>query len=402
MNVTDRIQNEMEQLQAAPRAIAFRRSLHMYPELSEQEFQTMERIAAELDALKIPYEKGIAQTGVVALIEGGHPGPVVGLRADIDALPIQEENRDASYCSRTPGVMHACGHDAHAAILLGTAMLLQSMRQELCGKVKLFFQPAEETIGGAERMIAAGCLENPHVDYTLGLHVSPALPVGEVGIKYGQMYAASDMLVLRIHGKSCHGAHPDEGVDAILIAAAILNQVQTVASRNFSPTDSVVCSFGSIHGGSAGNQITDYVELKGIIRTLNQEHRLYARERVKTICEQTAALMGGRAELEVIPSYSPLINDDGITDLVKETAGQLLGPEHVILETVPSLGVEDFAYFAMARPSCFFHLGSGAPAGKEPQPIHSSRFDLDERCIPIGMRLQTQNVLTILNAPARP
>ena len=280
---------------------------------------------------------------------------------------------------------------------MGTAAVLSSMREQLHGSVKLFFQPAEETIGGAERMIAEGCLENPHVDYVLGLHVAGNLPAGQIGVKYGQMYAASDMLTLKVFGKSCHGAHPDEGVDAILIAAHILTAVQSLVSRNVSPTDSAVCSFGTIRGGNVRNQIADYVELTGIIRTLTPEMRLFARNRVRDICEQTARMLGGRAELIVEPSYSPLINDDRLVDLVRNVALERLGSGSVALLKVPSLGVEDFAYFAAERPGCFFHLGC-AHAEEKRRVGHSCFFDIDEHCIPVGIELQVANVLRVLGS----
>ena len=393
----DMIRETMQRLRVGEEAIALRRHLHAHPDLSEQETPTMELICEKLDALGIPYQKNVASTGVVGLIEGSFPGPVIGLRADMDALPIQEDHPDASYCSRKPGVMHACGHDAHTAILMGTAAVLSSMREQLHGSVKLFFQPAEETIGGAERMIAEGCLENPHVDYVLGLHVAGNLPAGQIGVKYGQMYAASDMLTLKVFGKSCHGAHPDEGVDAILIAAHILTAVQSLVSRNVSPTDSAVCSFGTIRGGNVRNQIADYVELTGIIRTLTPEMRLFARNRVRDICEQTARMLGGRAELIVEPSYSPLINYDRLVDLVRNVALERLGSGSVALLKVPSLGVEDFAYFAAERPGCFFHLGC-AHAEEKRRVGHSCFFDIDERCIPVGIELQVANVLRVLGS----
>lgn len=393
------IREQMDALHIGEEAVALRRYLHAHPDLSEQETPTMNLICERLDALGIPYQKNVAETGVVGLIEGAFDGPTVALRADMDALPIQEDHPDAPYCSQKPGVMHACGHDAHTAILMGTAALLASMKDRLHGNVKLLFQPAEESIGGAERMIAEGCMENPHVDYVLGLHVSGDLPAGQIGVKYGQMYAASDMLTLKVYGKSCHGAHPDEGVDAILIAAHILTAVQSLVSRNVSPTDSAVCSFGTIRGGNVRNQIADYAELTGIIRTLDPNTRLFARNRVREICEQTAHMMGGRAELIVEPSYSPLINADALVERVKKTAAERLGEDNVITLKVPSLGVEDFAYFAAARPGCFFHLGC---AHEEPERRvgHSCFFDLDERCIPLGIELQAANVLSLMeNAP---
>ncbi len=378
-------------------AILLRRYLHQNPELSEMEFETMELICKKLHELNIPFRKNVAGTGIVGLIEGAYPGKTVGIRADMDALPIEEVNNDLPYCSRVKGVMHACGHDAHTAILWGIAATLSKIRHVLHGNVKLIFQPAEETVGGAERMIAEGCLENPHVDYMLGLHVEPDIPAGKIGLKYGKMYASSDMLTLKIYGRSSHGARPDEGVDAILIAAEIISNVQSFVSRNVSPVDSAVCSFGTIHGGNVRNQIADYVELTGIIRTLDPKTRLFARERVKNICEQTANMLGGKAELIIEPSYSPVINNDSMVDMVRETAEFIIGNENIIIRKEPSLGVEDFAYFAAARPACFFHLGCGI-AGEEQRVCHSSCFNIDETCIPLGIELQCENVLKLLNS----
>lgn len=384
-----------ERLGVGPEAVGIRRQLHMHPELGEQEHETMALVCRYLDGLGIPYQAGVADTGVVGLIQGGHPGPTVGLRADMDALPIQEENTAAPYCSQVPGAMHACGHDAHTAILLGTAKVLAAVKDRLHGNVRLFFQPAEETIGGADRMIKAGCLEDPHVDCVLGLHVAPDLPTGQIAIKYGQMYAASDMIDLKVYGSACHGAHPSEGTDAILIAAHILTAIQSVVSRNVAPTNAAVCTFGTIHGGNVRNQIADYVELTGIIRTLDQATRLFARERVRSICELTAQALGGRAELVVQESYSPLVNDKAMVDLVRDVALEILGPGTVTERSEPSMGVEDFAYFAAARPGCFFHLGCAVKEGPR-RLAHSGTFDVDEACISLGIQLQTANVLRLL------
>ena len=340
-------------------AIAARRYLHMHAEVSEHEYGTMEYIASRLEALGIPFKKGVAETGVVGIIEGPAGGPVVGLRADIDALPIQEENGGLEYASINPGAMHACGHDAHTAILLGTAEVLMRIKDRLKGSVKLIFQPAEESIGGAERMIAEGVMENPRVDVMFGLHVETDILPGQVIYRYGKMNAASDMFTVNVYGKSSHGASPEQGVDAIVIAAEIITACQTTVSRNVSPVDSAVCSFGTIHGGNVRNQVADKVELKGILRTLSPETRLLMRERVRAIVEGTARMHGGRAELLLEPSYCSLINNDTIVNLVKANAERLLGPENVLYLDAPRLGVEDFAYFAEAVPACFFYLGAG-------------------------------------------
>jgi len=375
--------------------ISIRRTLHQHPELSEQEHRTMAFIAEKLDEMKIPYETCVADTGIVATLEGGHPGPVAAIRADIDALSIEEET-GLPFASQNPGVMHACGHDAHAAVLLGTARVLSQLREELHGTVKFFFQPAEETVGGAARMIEAGCLENPHVDYVLGLHVEPTQKVGQIGIRYGKMMAASDMIDIVIRGKGAHGAHPDEGVDAIMVAASILTAVQTVISRRVSPLESAVCSFGKIRGGSVRNQIADCVELSGIIRTLDPKQRIFVREQVKNLAESVAKAMGAEIDFHVTESYGPLVNDDAVTAAVEKNAVKMLGKEHVILEKLPDLGCEDFSFFALERPSCFFHLGCHSEEIGPYVDLHNSRFTIDERCLMIGVELQVRNVLSLL------
>ncbi|WP_130862356.1 M20 metallopeptidase family protein [Bacilliculturomica massiliensis] len=375
-----------------------RRDLHRNPELSGEEYRTGAQICRRLEEWGIPCEKGVADTGVVGVVTGtrGPARKTVGIRADMDALPIEEENKTAPYCSVNPGVMHACGHDAHTAILLGTARILKAMENEWAGRVKFFFQPAEETTGGAARMIEAGCLEDPHVDFVLGLHVDPGCSAGQVGIRYGKMYAASDMLTVRVYGRSAHGAHPDEGVDAIVVSANILNTLQTLVSRNICPTGAAVCTFGTIHGGSVRNQIADRVEMQGILRTLDHETRRFARDKIRAVCEQVADAMGARAELIVEESYGPLINNDQVTDVVLRNARTVLGVENVILEQAPDMGTEDFSYFAAARPSCFFHLGCAAPGDKKTVDLHNSRFDIDERCLAAGVKLQVRNALTLL------
>lgn len=380
----------------AEEVIAMRRHIHAHPGVSEHEEETMKYIASKMEEWGIPYQAEVADTGLVALITGeAGEGPVVGLRADIDALPIQEE-ADVPYASTIPGVMHACGHDAHTAILLGAAKTLNEMKSQLKGSVKLFFQPAEESIGGAARMIAEGCMENPHVDYVLGLHVETNHQSGHIGIKYGKMYAASDMIDITIHGKGSHGAMPHDGVDTIAVAAAIISTVQTVVSRNVSPLNSAVCSFGMIRGGTVRNQIADKVELSGILRTLDPETRLFVRNQVKSIVEGVAASMGASAEYKVTESYGPLINNDEVVAMVEKNARELLGADKIVLEQDPELGCEDFSYFATERPSCFYHLGCYHEKLGERIGVHNSSFTLDEDCLIVGVALQVKNVLTLL------
>jgi len=376
--------------------IEIRRHIHQNPELSEMENETAEYICKKLDEWSIEYIKGIADTGVVAIVRGGQPGNTVALRGDMDALPINEET-NLDFASINKGVMHACGHDSHISILLITARIISLLKDELKGNVKFFFQPAEETVGGAERMIKDGCMENPEVDYVLGLHVDPAYDTGIVGIKYGKMYAASDMIDLNIKGKSAHGAHPNEGIDTIAVAANIINTVQTVISRNVSPLNSAVCTFGMIKGGTVRNQIADHTRLEGIIRTLDQETRLSVREKIRAICENIGKAMGAEIEFNVTESYSPLINNDEVTKVAEQNAKLIFGEKNVILEEYPDLSCEDFSYFAMNKPACYFHLGCHNPQNGLRVDLHHPKFTIDEKCMILGVKLQVENVISLLN-----
>lgn len=373
-----------------------RRKFHSHPEISGQEYETMRRIIEFLEAWGVEYIAPVAQTGVVAIIRGNRPGKTIGLRADMDALPIQEMNEELSYASKNPGVMHACGHDAHTTILLGVVKLIQALDGDFSGNLKFFFQPDEEDRGGAERMIEEGCLEDPHVDAVIGLHVSPDYPPGTAVFKYGKMYASSDMTKLIVRGKSAHGASPERGVDALLIAAQILTAAQSIVSRNVSPLDSVVVTFGKIQGGRVRNQIAEEVVAEGIIRTLDPKTRIEVRERLKKLCENIAEAMGGSAELQMVESYGSLINNDQVTDVAVKNARTFLGEEGVVICDTAQMGTEDFAYFAKTRPSCFFHLGCGFTE-KKSFPTHSSCFDVNDACLDVGVKLQAYNALTLLD-----
>ena len=389
--------SEIKKLGIDVLSIEARHHIHQNPDLSEHEEATRDYIAGKLTELGIPYETGFADTGLVAVISGESSGPVIAIRADMDALPIQEENPDLACRSRKDGVMHACGHDVHTAVLLGVGAYLQSIRSTLPGTVKLLFQPAEESIGGAQRMIDDGCLENPHVDAVLGLHVEPSLPVGSVGIKYGKMYACSDEVDIDIYGTSSHGARPDLGNDAIYMASAIIQTTQAIISRNIAPTDSAVCTFGTIQGGNVRNQVADHVKLTGMIRAMDETTREYLRDRITSVCDSVTSMMGGSATVHFRPSYSPLINTDHMVDLVRSAASELLGEDAVIQEATPQLTVEDFAYFAAARPACFWHLGCTAAEDNSLQILHNSGFHPDDACIPIGIAVQVRAVLDLMH-----
>ncbi|NLY67106.1 MAG: amidohydrolase [Tissierellia bacterium] len=377
--------------------ISIRREFHKYPELSGKEYKTMERICKYLDLWGIEYKKGIAETGVVAIVRGREDGKTIGLRADIDGLPIREEN-EIDYKSTNEGVMHACGHDAHIAILLGVAKIIKSMEEELKGNVKFFFQPAEETIGGAERMIKEGCLEEPYVDVVLGLHVSPNIDTGVVQLKYGKVNASSDTIIIVVKGKSAHGANPEIAVDPVVISANIIMALQTIVSRNISPQEATVFTVGSIHGGTKGNIIPEEVTMECILRTLDEDIRKYFKERIISIVEDISRAYGGYGQVIIEEGYPSLINNDEIVDSVVQVLEEVVGKENVKFFPHAALFAEDFAYFSQARKACYFSLGCRNEGKGILHPLHSSKFNIDEDCLKVGVEIQVRNILKLLNS----
>lgn len=370
--------------------VAKRRALHRIPEEGFKEVKTLKLICETLDELNIPYEK--SEKWVVALIEGAHPGKTVALRADIDALPVQEP-KGCPFRSEHEGWMHACGHDVHTAIQLGTAKILAGMRDQLHGNVKLLFQPAEETTGGAHPMVEAGVLENPHVDACYGLHLQPYLPLGTVETRHGALNAATDEIEIIVHGRGGHAAYPEQSVDAIVCAAQIVTALQTLVSRNVSPLQSVVLSFGTIEGGRASNVICDRVRLFGTVRTCDPKMRAFAHKRIREIAHGVALAFGATAEANVLDGYSALVNHDREAELVLETAAELFGSSSVKIKAEPSMGGEDFSYFIENTPGAFYHIGC-TPIDRMPAPaLHNPHFSPDERCIRHGMLMQTALVL---------
>ncbi len=361
---------------AVPEAIELRRRIHRCPEIGNAERQTSALIEQTLNALGWTVERPMG-TSVVATLHGGKPGPTVAFRADMDALRI-EEATNLPFASEVPGMMHACGHDFHVAGLLGAAMVLSKYREALCGNVKLLFQPDEEGDGGARRMIEAGCLENPRVDAVFGAHVDPDLPVGAIGFKYGKMYAASDTFKITIRGAGCHGASPNDGIDAIAIGAQVVTAVQQIVSRRVAPTDAVVVSFGIFHGGTQMNAIAETCTLEGIIRTLGPA----TREKVRGLFRETVSgicgAMGAEAEIALRESYPGIVNDDRMVDFARATAAGLLGADNVVMLTEPTMGTEDFGYFIQAVPGAFYKIGVRNPEIGAVYPIHSPRFIADE------------------------
>lgn len=377
--------------------VANRRYLHMYPELSGKETATADFIAEKLRQLGLEVTTGIGapMPGVVGVLRGSKTGKTVALRADMDALGLMEQC-DSAFRSKNDGVMHACGHDAHMAILLGAAELLAAHRSELNGTVKFIFQPSEEFGGGAVPMIVDGVLDNPEVDAIFGLHMDPSYQVGEIAVSYGETLAAADRLVIKIKGKSAHGATPHLGVDPVVVAAHAIIAMQTVISRERDPLDAAVLSFGIIQGGHQQNVIADEVMLSGILRTLNPVVREETIKNIQLVLDGIAVAFKTTCELTRNRSYDSLINDNRMVDFVKEIAGNLLGESNVRQLPKPRLIVEDFAYYLQKKPGAFFFLGCGNTAKGITQPLHSSLFELDEEALLIGTAIQAALVTNFL------
>ncbi len=375
---------------------SLRRDFHMHPELGFQEFRTAGIVARELTALGLEVTTGVGGTGVTALIEGAKPGPVVLLRADMDALPITEET-GAPYASQTPGIMHACGHDAHTAILLTVARLLLAHRNELAGTVKLVFQPAEEGMGGAEKMIADGVLENPKVDYALALHVWNEKPIGWFGVSDGPSMAGAEIFKIKVIGKGGHGAAPHLAVDPILAAAQVVNALQGIVARNVSPLETAVVSVCTIHGGEAFNVIPPAVEMTGTIRTFEPVVRSKVLERFEQTVRAVTEGLGCRAEVEVKRLTPAVINDNGIARRVQETARALFPQETLDTRNYITMGSEDMAYILEKVPGCFIFIGSANPAKGLDAAHHHPKFNIDEAALPRGAALLAASAAALLH-----
>ncbi|NJB84726.1 amidohydrolase [Lewinella marina] len=363
-----------------PATVADRRHLHAHPELSFEEHETVAYVADRLDELSIPYRR-LAGTGLVAEIRGG-AGPTIALRADLDALPIQEANT-VDYRSTREGVMHACGHDVHTASLLGTARILNELRAELPGTVRLLFQPGEEQLpGGATLMIRDGALKDPVPQALFGQHVHPPLPAGSVGFRPGIYMASTDELFLTIHGRGGHGAMPHQATDPIVVTAQVITALQQLVSRESDPTLPVVLTFGKIaSAGGATNVIPNAVHLEGTLRTLDEDWRRELHQRLRRTAEGIASALGARAELEIRHGYPLLKNDEPLTHWARDAARELLGADRVVDLPIRMTG-EDFAFYTHHLPACFYRLGVGSPS-----PVHTDTFDVDEDCLTTGSAL---------------
>ena len=360
----------MERKALEQKLTGFFEELHMHPELSYEEYETTERIKRELAAAGIEILQIPLKTGVTAIVRGAKPGKTYGLRCDIDALPIAEET-DLPYKSKTPGKMHACGHDFHTAALFGAALLLQERKEELQGTVKILFQPAEESSHGAETVLETGVFSD--VTAIFGLHTAAYLPVGTLGIRAGSVMAAVDRFELNITGTGCHGGHPDEGVDTILVAASVIQAFQSIVGRNLNPFHTGVVSVTRINGGNTWNVIPDKVELEGTVRSMEKDDRIFIEKRMREIAEHTAAAYGANAELLWYPGPPATVNEKAWSAFAQKVA------EESGFEVVPqrnSTGGEDFAFYLEKIPGCFINVGTGVG-----YPNHHPKFYADEAAL---------------------
>ncbi|MFT4061587.1 MAG: M20 family metallopeptidase [Edaphocola sp.] len=383
-------------IEILPELLRIRQHIHAHPELSFEEHATMEYVAVELDKIGVKYQKGIATTGLVATIEGKNPQQkCIALRADMDALPIQEEN-EVSYKSTNNGVMHACGHDVHTACLLGAAKLLFSEKENLEGTIKLLFQPGEEkNPGGASLMIKDGALENPKPAAIFGLHVYPQLPCGSLGFRGGRYMASADELYITIKGKGGHAALPQQTIDPITTAAMVITGLQQIVSRKANPLSPTVLTFGSIEGGKTTNVIPEKVKLMGTLRTFDEQWRQEALALIKTITQNICAAYGAEATIEIPEGYPSLYNDPATTEKARKAAEEYLGAENVH-ELEMRMGAEDFAFYTHVTKGCFFRLGTNRGNQEFTAPVHNSRFDIDENALAIGAGAMTYIALRAL------
>jgi len=365
--------------------VEIRRTIHMHPELMYEEEETAGLVVGHLEKLGLEVKKGVAKTGVVGLLRGAKPGKTVAIRADMDALPIDEAN-PVPYASKIKGKMHACGHDAHTTILLGVAKFFSAKQDLLSGNIKWIFQPAEEGGAGGKKMTEEGVLENPKVDAIFGAHVFPEISIGQIGINEKEGLAATDRVTFKIVGKGGHGAYPHLSRDPILAAGHLITQIHSIVSRSIHPLDSAVISFGKIEGGTAFNVIPDAVELLATVRSLTPQVRETLKARMEQVAQGVARSFGLECQFHYDYGYPALVNDPKMSHLVASACGKAIGKENVAF-LKPSMGGEDFAYYLQKVPGSFFRLGCRNEAKGFVNPFHNSRFDLDEDVLPFGVEM---------------
>lgn len=363
---------------------AWRRHFHAHPELSFEEFDTSDYIAAQLSGMGYDVRRNVGGTGVVATLDTGRPGPAIAFRADMDALPVLEET-GLPFESENAGIMHACGHDCHMSILLGAAQSVSQSKEKYCGTIRFIFQPGEEANGGAKCVIHDGALKNPEMSAIFALHIIPEIPAGAIGIKPGYMTATDDEFVIRVQGKGAHSSEPETGVNAIMIAAHTVTALDSILSNNVGPFDVATFSICQINGGEAINVIPDHVEMKGMIRCVEKASKEEIRKRMARIVENTAEGFGGKGEVEFIPGFPAVNNDPDLTRIVMEAASEALpeGKDGVFEIARPHLGSEDFAYYQEEIPGAIFMLGCAQENGVTGT-LHSGELNINEEALKWG------------------
>ena len=377
--------------------IRLRREFHQCPELGFRERVTANKVAEYLRNLGLEVQTGIAETGVVGLLSGCKPGKTLLIRADMDALPIEEAN-DVPYRSKNAGVMHACGHDGHMAISLIAARILSSLSGEFSGQVKFVFQPGEEGFGGAREMIRHGVMGNPDVDAAMGLHLTNTLPIGELAVRAGPIMASMDSFSVEITGKSGHAAMPNEAVDAILIGSHVITALQTLISKETSPLEPLVVHVGTIHGGHAFNVVADRVEMKGTVRATNEELQRSLPERMERIISNLSKSLRGTGKLDYHFDYPQVVNDERISQMVKTVAVRLLGEDHIPVMP-PIMASDDIGFFLQEVGGCFFFVGSSNPEKEITGAHHNPHFDFDEDAMVTGAEVLIGSALEYLGSP---
>ena len=357
--------------------VVIRRDFHQHPEIGFEEKRTRKRLIEHLEAIGLIVQAPMARTGVVALLEGDKPGKTIAIRADMDALPMEELAKHP-YQSQSPGRMHACGHDAHMTYVLGAAMILKELKSELCGNVKFIFQPAEETTGGAKPMIDEGVLENPKVDAILGGHVWPGVPSGSIEVVKGPVMASTGQINIELQGKGGHAASPHENSDPIQMATEILQKLQNFVSRGVDPLENLVISICSFHSGETFNIMPEKAVLKGTVRTLNNELRLGLEEKMHKLIKSVTDYHGGSYQFELQHLYPATVNDPEFTDFAKTSIRDLIGEDHVQVGTKPSMAGEDFAFYLEKIPGTFLRIGNYSKEKGLIYNLHNPYFDIDE------------------------
>ena len=381
--------------EVTPAVLAFRHYIHENAELAMQEFKATARIMEELS--KLPnIEARDLKPGVVAMLKGGKPGKTLALRADMDALTLPEDS-GLPFACKSGKASHSCGHDMHASILLGCAMALSSMADEISGVIKFFFQPAEETLSGARHLIDNGCMENPKVDAIFALHSWPYSSVGAIALRKGVCMASADSVDIKVKGRAGHAAYPHNSLDAVVMAAHVVTALQSIVSREIDPLKSAVLTLGQISGGRARNIIADEVNMSGTVRTLSKEVRDEFSARMQRVIKHTAEAFGGEAELDYKLGVPPVFNDEALVDLLAESAAEAIGQENVQNLKAPAMGGEDFAFYLEHAPGVFFRLGTANEDDpKSKLPTHNPKVIFDERALPVGMKVMCRAALNFL------